>query len=154
MADSKITQLSLSPYALDKDLVVVVTGHLEEGASPRNVKMPLSYIRRYVVRLNLLTSPQSGISTYYNSGLNILTLQHTPITGNLMRYDYAEDLPHDQTISTTGLNAIVGNNIDISFAGNGNASVGMRTRDGAWPTGHSHTHMGDPYHSGIISTTG
>ena len=154
MADSKITQLSLSPYALDKDLVVVVTGHLEEGAFPRNVKMPLSYIRRYVVRLNLLTSPQSGISTYYNSGLNILTLQHTPITGNLMRYDYAEDLPHDQTISTTGLNAIVGNNIDISFAGNGNASIAMRTRDGSWQTDHSHTHMGDPYHSGIISTTG
>ena len=48
MADSKITQLSLSPYALDKDLIVVVTGHLEEGAFPRNVKMLLSYIRRYV----------------------------------------------------------------------------------------------------------
>ena len=52
MADSKITQLPLSPYALDKDLIVVVTGHLEEGAYPYNTRMPLSYIRRYVVRLN------------------------------------------------------------------------------------------------------
>ena len=79
MADSKITQLPLSPYALDKDLMVVVTGHLEEGAFPKNTKMPLSYIRRYVVRLNLLSSQQSGIASYYNSGLNILTTWTTGI---------------------------------------------------------------------------
>ena len=45
MADSKITQLPLSPYALDKDLMVVVTGHLEEGAYPIIQGMPLSYVR-------------------------------------------------------------------------------------------------------------
>ena len=77
MADSKITQLPLSPYALDKDLIVAVTGHLEDGAYPYNTRMPLSYIRRYVVRLNLMTSAESGIGTYYHSGLNVLTLQHT-----------------------------------------------------------------------------
>tara|TARA_B100000902_G_scaffold399966_1_gene474080 strand:- start:4685 stop:10234 length:5550 start_codon:yes stop_codon:yes gene_type:complete len=155
MADSKITQLSLSPYALDKDLIVVVTGHLEEGAFPRNVKMPLSYIRRYVVRLNLLTNPQSGISTFYNSGLNILTINHTPLTGNLMRYDYADAHPHDQTISTTGLNSIQGNNIEIQFSKNSLAATGMHEREGPWYNDfNKEAHLEEPYYSGIISVTG
>ena len=132
MADSKITQLPLSPYALDKDLMVVVTGHLEEGAYPYNTRMPLSYIRRYVVRLNIMTIPTSGISTYYNSGLNVLTLQHTPVTGNLMRYDYADGFPHDQTISTTGLNTIEGNNIDIVFKKTDPAAQAMNGGIGPW----------------------
>lgn len=154
MADSKITQLPLSPYVLDKDLMVVVTGHLEEGAYPQNAKVPLSYIRRYVVRLNLLTSPQSGIGTYYNSGLNILTLQHIPRTGNLMRYDYEEELPHHQTISTTGLNSIPGNLVDIKFNSNSEAATAMAQRDGAWLDGFKLSNLGEPYHSGIISITG
>jgi 3D (Asp-Asp-Asp) domain-containing protein len=155
MADSKITQLSLSPYALDKDLIVVVTGHLEEGAFPRNTKMPLSYIRRYVVRLNLLTNPQSGISTFYNSGLNILTINHTPITGNLMRYDYADTHPHDQTISTTGLNSIQGNNIEVEFSKLSPAATSMHERNGSWSEGfNKEANLEDPYYSGIISVTG
>ena len=156
MADSKITQLPLSPYALDKDLMVVVTGHLEEGAYPYNTRMPLSYIRRYVVRLNIMTIPTSGISTYYNSGLNVLTLQHTPVTGNLMRYDYDSGFPHDQTISTTGLNAIVGNTIDITFKKTSDAAQAMNGGAGSdsWDNNFNLTHLGDPYHSGIISVTG
>mgnify|MGYP003149749829 FL=1 len=156
MADSKITQLPLSPYALDKDLMVVVTGHLEEGAYPYNTRMPLSYIRRYVVRLNLMTVPTSGISTYYNSGLNVLTLQHTPVTGNLMRYDYDSGFPHDQTISTTGLNAIVGNNIDIAFKSDSDAAQSMNggAAGNTWDNNFNTTHLGPPYHSGIISITG
>ena len=158
MADSKISQLPLSPYVLDKDLVVVVTGHLEQGAYPQNAKVPLSYIRRYIVRLNLLTSPQSGIGTYYNSGLNILTLQHIPRTGNLMRYDYADEHPHHQTISTTGLNSIPGNLVDISFASNSDAVLTMNSRSGNWPNSYVNSNFinqfGDPYHSGIISITG
>jgi hypothetical protein len=155
MADSKITQLPLSPYALDKDLIVAVTGHLEDGAYPYNTRMPLSYIRRYVVRLNLMTSPESGISTYYHSGLNVLTLQHTPVTGNLMRYDYADEFPHDQTISTTGLNTIRGNNLDIQFDQNSLAALAMTARDGAWEANFNRNqHLGEPYHSGIISVTG
>ena len=155
MADSKITQLSLSPYALDKDLIVVVTGHLEEGAFPRNTKMPLSYIRRYVVRLNLLTNPQSGISTFYNSGLNILTINHTPLTGNLMRYDYADTHPHEQTISTTGLNSIEGNLIDVQFSKTSDAATGMHGRDGGWHDGfNKEANLEEPFYSGIISVTG
>lgn len=155
MADSKITQLKLSPYALDKDLIVAVTGHLEEGAYPVNTKMPLSYIRRYVVRLNLLTSPQSGISTYYNSGLNILTINHTPLTGNLMRYDYDQDYPHNQTISTTGVNAFDGNLVDIQFSPTSDAAVNMHGRDGPWYNDFNKSeHLGEKYHSGIISVTG
>jgi len=155
MADSKITQLPLSPYALDKDLMVVVTGHLEEGAYPYNTRMPLSYIRRYVVRLNIMTIPTSGISTYYNSGLNVLTLQHTPVTGNLMRYDYADEFPHDQTISTTGLNVIEGNNIDIAFKSDSDAAQSMNggAAGNTWDNNFDTTHLGPPYHSGIISVT-
>ena len=155
MADSKITQLPLSPYALDKDLIVAVTGHLEDGAYPYNTRMPLSYIRRYVVRLNLMTSAESGIGTYYHSGLNVLTLQHTPVTGNLMRYDYADEFPHNQTISTTGLNTIRGNNLDIQFDQNSLAALAMTARDGAWEENFNRNqHLGEPYHSGIISVTG
>lgn len=156
MADSKITQLPLSPYALDKDLMIVVTGHLEEGAYPYNTRMPLSYVRRYIVRLNLMTIPTSGISTYYNSGLNVLTLQHTPLTGNLMRYDYDSGFPHDQTISTTGLNAIVGNNIDIAFKSNSDASQSMNggAEGNTWDNNFVSNNLGAPYHSGIISVTG
>ena len=155
MADSKITQLPLSPYALDKDVIVVVTGHLEDGAYPYNTRMPLSYIRRYVVRLNLMTSAESGIGTYYHSGLNVLTLQHTPVTGNLMRYDYADEFPHNQTISTTGLNTIRGNNVDIQFDQESLAALAMTARDGAWEENFNRNqHLGEPYHSGIISVTG
>lgn len=141
MADSKISDLPLSPYVLDKDLMVVVTGHLEEGSFPQNIKVPLALIRRYIVRLNLLTSAQSGISTYYNSGANILGINHTPLTGNLMRYDYSTDFPYNQTISTTGLNGIAGNNIELNFTTNTPASL-------------IYGKTGSPYHSGIISTTG
>jgi len=155
MADSKISQLPLSPYVLDKDLMVVVTGHLEEGAHPDNVKVPLGYIRRYIVRLNLLTSPQSGIGSYYNSGLNILTLQHIPQTGNLMRYDYADEFPYHQTISNTGLNTIRGNLVDITFAKDSDASQRMHyAADGNWNINFVSGNLGDPYHSGIISITG
>ena len=106
MADSKITQLPLSPYALDKDLMVVVTGHLEEGAFPKNTKMPLSYIRRYVVRLNLLSSQQSGIASYYNSGLNILTTW------------------------TTGIHAVPGNNMEVQFSADTWLEINMVGQEG------------------------
>lgn len=144
MADSKITQLPLSPYALDKDLMVVVTGHLEEGSYPQNAKMPLSYIRRYVVRLNLISNAVSGIDTYYNSGLNILTSWTTgihAIPGNNIEVQFDSGTPasdlyggtgpicHSGIISTTGLNAYEQNLIKIDY-------------DSMWP------------HSGGISQTG
>lgn len=141
MADSKISDLPLSPFILDKDLMVVVTGSLEEGSFPQNIKVPLGYIRKYIVRLNLLTSAQSGISTYYNSGANILTINHSPLTGNLVRYDYSTDFPYKQTISTTGLNCLPGNNIEINFSSEEPAAL-------------TYGNTGPPYHSGIISTTG
>lgn len=154
MADSKISDLPLSPYVLDKDLMVVVTGHLEEGTFPHNVKVPLSYIRRYIVRLNLLTSLQSGIGSYYNSGTNILTLQHIPLTGNLMRYDYDTAFPHNQTISNTGSNHIRGNLIDLRFDKNSPASTSMSSRNGPWFTNFNTKYLEEPYYSGIISVTG
>jgi hypothetical protein len=101
MADSKITQLPLSPYALDKDLMVVVTGHLEEGAYPYNTKMPLSYIRRYIVRPNLLINANSGISGYYNSGLNILSVGLDIEHGEGIGHSFEPEPPHKYKIFST-----------------------------------------------------
>lgn len=144
MADSKISQLPLSPYILDKDLIVVVTGHLEEGSYPQNVKVPLSYIRRYIVRLNLITNQVSGIDSYYHSGLNILTTWTTGIhavPGNNIEVQFDGNSPagikygqtgpicHSGIISVTGLNAYGGNRIHTDI-------------DADWP------------YSGIVHTTG
>jgi len=144
MADSKITQLPLSPYALDQDLIVAVTGYLGDGSHPYNTKMPLSYIRRYVVRLNLLTTTVSGIDNYYNSGLNILSIWSTGIhavPGNHVEIQFDANTPaankyggvgpicHSGIISVTGLNAYGGNRMDTE-------------ENTSWP------------HSGIIHTTG
>jgi hypothetical protein len=58
-----------------------------------------------------------------------------------MRYDYSTDFPYNQTISTTGLNCVAGNNIELNFASNTPASL-------------LYSKTGPPFHSGIISTTG
>jgi 3D (Asp-Asp-Asp) domain-containing protein len=73
-----------------------------------------------------------------------------------MRYDYDSGFPHDQTISTTGLNAIVGNTIDITFKKSSDAAQAMNGGAGSdsWDNNFNLTHLGDPYHSGIISVTG
>ena len=183
MADSKITQLPLSPYALDKDLMVVVTGHLEEGAFPKNTKMPLSYIRRYVVRLNLLSSQQSGIASYYNSGLNVLTTWTTGIhavPGNNMEVQFSADTPagnkygrtggtsHSGIISTTGLNTVTENLIVKEHQGTWPFSgiiynTGLNAVEGNRiaidhstdsPAHSAHGGAGGKYQRGIISTTG
>ena len=73
-----------------------------------------------------------------------------------MRYDYDSGFPHDQTISTTGLNAIVGNNIDIAFKSNSDASQSMNggAEGNTWDNNFVSNNLGPPYHSGIISVTG
>jgi hypothetical protein len=123
MPDSKITNLSPSPYLLDRDLMVVVTGYLNEGSYPQTCQVPVSYIRRYITRLNLLLNPVSGIANYYNSGLNILSIWGTGIhgvPGNNVEIQFSQNTPagqkygktgpicHSGIISTTGLNAYSG----------------------------------------------
>jgi hypothetical protein len=183
MADSTITQLPLSPYILDKDLMVVVTGHLEDGAFPRNKKIPLSYIRKYIVRLNLISNQVSGIDSYYNSGLNILTTWTTglhAVPGNNIEIQFSQNTPaggkyggtgpicHSGIISTTGLNSVSENLIKIDYNNNWpysgiiyhtglNARAGNNIEINFSSTGNAHNQYGGAggkYSSGIISVTG
>jgi len=114
MADSKITQLPLSPYALDKDYIVAVTGHLEDGNHPYNVKMPLSYIRRYIVRPNLLINSNSGILGYYHSGLNILNIGLDIHHGEGIGHSFESEPPYKYKIFSTEKVKYSNTNITIS----------------------------------------
>jgi hypothetical protein len=141
MSDSKISQLPLSPHILDSDLMVVVTGSLDRGTYPQTCRIPMSYVRRFITRLNLLINVVSGLAYSYNSGLNILTLGLDIKTANLLNGEFASNHPYNYTIYNTGLNARTGNNIEISFNSN---SAAANKYGGA----------GGKYQSGIISTTG
>ena len=103
--------------------MVVVTGYFNEGSYPQSCRVPVSYIRRYITRLDLLLNPVSGIGNYYNSGLNIMSIWNTGIhavPGNNVEIQFAGNTPagqkygktgpicHSGIISTTGLNAYSG----------------------------------------------
>lgn len=148
MPDSKITNLPQSPYLLDRDLMVVVTGYFNEGSYPQTCQVPVSYIRRYITRLDLLLNTTSGIGYYYNSGLNVLNIWGTGIhavPGNNVEIQFSQNTPagqkygktgpicHSGIISTTGLNA---------YSGHPWGNLIRVDTDNQWP------------HSGIISQTG
>lgn len=183
MADSKISNLALSPYVLDKDLMVVVTGYLEDGAYPTNVKVPLGYIRRYIVRLNLISSQVSGIASYYNEQLNILNTWTTGIhavPGNNIEVQFSDDTPaadryggvgpicHSGIISVTGLNAVTENCIvkenetewpysGVIYNTGLNAVAGNNIEISYSTDSDAHDEYGGAggkYQSGIVSTTG
>lgn len=183
MADSTISQLPLSPYILDKDFIVVVTGHLEDGTYPRNVKVPLAYIRKYIVRLNLLSNTTSGIDSYYNSGLNIFSLWTTgihAIPGNNLEIQFSQNTPaglkyggtgpvcHSGIISVTGLNSVSENSIvvenknywpysGIIYNTGLNAKAGNNIEINFSTDSEAHQSYGGAggrYTSGIISVTG
>ena len=72
-----------------------------------------------------------------------------------MRLDHESVWPHSGILSTTGLNAIQGNLVDIQFSPNSLAASGMHNRNGSWYNAfNSGTHLGELYNSGIISITG
>ena len=107
MADSKISHLPAAPYLLDRDLMVVVTGSFNEGSYPQTCRVPVSYIRRYITRLDLLINTTSGIYSKYSPDLNILSLAATGLNAygnNLIDIKYDNTWPHSGSISTTGLN--------------------------------------------------
>jgi hypothetical protein len=142
MPDSKISQLESANKIYDHDLMIVVTGYDTEGAYPNNCKISADRIRRDIVRLNEMIFFVSGFSGYYNTGENLFYITTHQRIGNLIRLDYPEAYPHSpQVISTTGLNAKNGNNIDIQF----NSGTIAANRYGG---------IGSPYYSGIVSTTG
>jgi len=142
MPDSKISQLESADKIYDHDLMVVVTGYNSPGSYPENKKISLDRIRKDIVRLNEMIFFISGFSGYYNTGENLFYITTHQSIGNLIRLDYPEVYPHSpQVISTTGLNAKNGNNIDIQF----NSGTIAANRYGG---------VGSPYYSGIISTTG
>lgn len=183
MADSKISNLPLSPYVLDKDLMVVVTGYLEDGAYPTNVKVPLGYIRRYIVRLNLISAQVSGIASYYNEQLNILNTWTTGIhavPGNNIEVQFSDNTPaadkyggvgpicHSGIISVTGLNAVTENCIvkenetewpysGVIYNTGLNAVAGNNIEITYSTDSDAHDEYGGAggkYQSGIVSTTG
>lgn len=139
--DSKISQLPSAPKIYDHDLLIVVTGYDIAGAYPDNVKVSFDRIRNDIVRLNEMIFLLSGFSGYYNSGNNTITITTHQREGNLIDLTYDNEYPYIQNISTTGLNAKAGNNIEIQFSTNSPANSGY---GGA----------GSGYYSGIISTTG
>lgn len=183
MADSKISNLPLSPYVLDQDLIVVVTGHLTQGSYPANAKVPLSYIRKYIVRMNVLTNQVSGINSYYNSGLNLLTTWTTGIhavPGNNIEVQFNDDTPAANTyggvgpinysgiISVTGLNAktenLIAKDYEYAWPYSGiiyntglNAVAGNNIEISYSTESDAHSEYGGAggkYQSGIVSTTG
>jgi hypothetical protein len=142
MPDSKISQLESADKIYDHDLMVVVTGYNSPGSYPENKKISLDRIRKDIVRLNEMIFFISGFSGYYNTGENLFYITSHQQAGNLMRLDYPIESPYSpQRISTTGLNAINGNNIEIQF-------------NSGTPAQNIYGGVGSPYHSGIISTTG
>jgi 3D (Asp-Asp-Asp) domain-containing protein len=103
-------------------------------------------------------SKTNNLGNKYHSGIISMTglnaYSGAPY-GNLMRVDFDVDQwPYSGVISQTGLNSIVGNNMDIVFQATSEAAVGMDDRRGAWDRKFTTNHLGNKYHSGIVSTTG
>lgn len=141
MSDAKISELKTVNKLNDNNIFVVVTGYGIQNSYPENVKTTIDRIRKDIVRLNEMIIFVSGYSGYYNSGENIYAITSHHQEGNLVKLDYGEEYPYIQITSTTGLNSIAGNNIEIQFA---SGSYANSIYGGA----------GEPYYSGIISTTG
>lgn len=139
--DSKISQLPTATKVYDGDLLVAVTGYDKEGSYPDNVKISLDRIRYDIVRLDEMIYLLSGFSGYYNSGNNTMTITSHQYPGNLINLDYKETYPYIQIISTTGINSVAGNQIEIQFAN-------------STPAANKYGNVGSPYYSGIISVTG
>jgi len=139
--DSKISQLPYATAIYDHDLIVGVTGYGIEGSYPDNIKISFDQIRHDIIRLDEMIYLLSGFSGYYNEQNNTMTITSHQYAGNLMRLDYSENWPYIQIISTTGLNAVAGNKIELQF------NTGT-------PASNKYGHTGYPYYSGIISVTG
>lgn len=141
MSDAKISELKSVNKLNDNNIIVVVTGYGLQNSYPENVKTTIDRIRKDIVRLNEMIIFVSGYSGYYNSGENIYAVTSHHKEGNLIKLDYEEEYPYIQITSTTGLNSLAGNNIEIQFTSGSYAS-------------NLYGGTGPPYYSGIISTTG
>lgn len=139
--DSKISQLPTATKVYDGDLLVAVTGYDQVGSYPDNVKISLDRIRYDIIRLDEMIYLLSGFSGYYNSGNNTMTITSHQYPGNLIRLDYADVYPYIQILSTTGLNAVAGNHIELQFIS-------------GTPAANKYGAVGDPYYTGVLSTTG
>lgn len=139
--DYKISQLPSAFKVYDHDLLVAVTGYNIQGSYPDNVKISLDQIRKDIIRLNEMIFLLSGFSGYYNSGNNTMTITSHQNAANLIRIDYGTQYPYIQILSTTGLNAVAGNNIEVQFTS-------------GTPAAQKYGKVGSPYYSGIISITG
>lgn len=143
MPDSKISQLESADKIYDHDLMVVVTGYNTVGSYPENRKISLDRIRKDIIRLDEMLFFISGFSGYYNTGENLFYITSHQQAGNLIKLSYPDNPPSysPQIIDVTGLNAVVGNNIEIQF-------------HSGTPAANFYGGIGPSYYSGIISTTG
>lgn len=150
----KITELDPASVIYDNDLMVVVTGYQGHlGGITDNASSPLSGIRRHIVKINEIVNTRSGVKSWYDSGNNVLYISENTKEGNLIYITFDPSFINPSpfteqgrslnpsTISITGLNAIMGNHVEIQF--------GLDT-----PAANKYGKVGQPYHSGIISTTG
>jgi hypothetical protein len=120
---------------VEDDLVYVITGYNKINCLPDSRESSIQNLRRYLVRI----SGVSGIGVDNDNYRAILF--STAQEDNLIDINYSSSYPYYQSIATTGLNARVGNNMEIQFA--------LST-----PAANKYGGVGGKYFSGIISTTG
>jgi hypothetical protein len=120
---------------VEDDLVYVITGYNKTNSLPESRESSIQNLRRYLVVL----SGVSGVG-FSNKDFNP-TVFSTAQEDNLIDINYSISYPYYQSIATTGLNARVGNNMEIQFAS-------------STPAANKYGGVGGKYFSGIISTTG
>jgi hypothetical protein len=120
---------------VEDDLVYVITGYNKINCLPDSRESSIQNLRRYLVRI----SGVSGIGVD-NDNYRVI-LFSTAQEDNLIDINYSSSYPYYQSIATTGLNARVGNNMEIQFTS-------------STPAANKYGGVGGKYFSGIISTTG
>jgi hypothetical protein len=122
---------------VEDDLVYVITGYNKINCLPDSRESSVQNLRRYVV--NIVGISGAGFSLATANSLP--TIYSTAQEDNLIDINYSSSYPYYQSIATTGLNARIGNNMEIQFA------TGT-------PAANKYGGVGGKYFSGIISTTG
>jgi len=120
---------------VEDDLVYVITGYNKINCLPDSRESSIQNLRRYLVQI----SGVSGIGVRNIDGFPFI--YSTAQEDNLIDINYSSSYPYYQSIATTGLNARIGNNMEIQFA------TGT-------PAANKYGGVGGKYFSGIISTTG
>lgn len=127
---------------LDQDLIYITTGYNQNNCQLISRELSIKDLREYILASGAI---RDGNHVYIDkltgSGIVVHSTGLNTNTENLIVKNTESIFPYSGSIYTTGLNAVIGNNIDIQF----------RTDSAA---GTKYGGTGGKYHSGIISTTG